>query len=241
LVALFLVNLMHTELAYVRRDADGKVERTWKKSSTESAPLLASFLTNGAAINLLRLRDKSRAPAGASAACDCCHGAAVLELIASRSFWREALHHLKSIASEARKLSLMSTITTVAVGVTEQFRVGAVALHFERGQHPGDIFKSVQQQLRWCSSCADERIELTTLLGGSNQHDKWRAQLDVVDTAPGTVYRDELCIQLDTVADVGKPVRYFVPDAPVAAAAAHIAESPYLLPPSNHWHKKTYG
>jgi hypothetical protein len=56
------------------------------------------------------------------------------------------------------------------------------------------------------------------------------------------VYRDELCLQLDTEADVGKPVRYFVSDAPVAAAAAaHTAESPYVLPPSDHWRKKTYG
>jgi hypothetical protein len=116
---------------------------------------------NGAAVNLLRFRDKSRAPAGASASCDCCQGAAVLELIASKSFWREALHHLQSIASEARKRSLMSTITTVAVGVTEQFRVGVVALHFALGQQPGDIFESVKQQLRWCGSCADERIELS--------------------------------------------------------------------------------
>jgi hypothetical protein len=115
-----------------------------------------------------------------------------------------------------------------------------VALHFALRQQPGDIFESVKQQLR-CGSCADERIELSTLLGSSSSHDKWRAQLGFVDTAPGTVYRYELCLQLDTEEDVGKPVRCFVPDAPVAAAAAHMAEGPYVLPPSDHWRKKTYG
>jgi hypothetical protein len=237
----------HTYVRYVK----GKVERRWTApdqtlvSATgqplELATVPKAVLKNGAAINLLRLSDKSVAAGGAGTACDCCCGAALLELVAGKSFWHEALRRVHTIASKHRTCSIASTITTVAVGVTEQYRLGDVALHFEDAQQPGDIYKGVQQQLHWCDLCARERITLSRKqTDASNQIGKWHAHRDVVDAAPGTVYRDELCIQPDTERDVGKPVRCCVCNAH-ATPVVQTAVSPLVLPPSKHWHKHVFG
>jgi hypothetical protein len=221
------------------------------------------FNTKGKAKNglqnlLLRIGRKSSIPAGrctcAADAIELGTDAALLEATIQKSRWRKVVARAgaehESHKDDGNKSLILSTVSTVAVAVTAQYSLAGVAFRVAEPLPPGDLALGWQQAVHWCDACAQHRIRVEPhMIDNSDKHAVWNMLLDKLEREPGTVFIDELFVNLqkpegeeECARDVRKLVTWVPAEAAAAAAApvAHDAAQSHVLAPSAAWHERKF-
>ena len=214
-------------------------------------------LTNGAQNLILRIKCKSCVPAGvcscAADAVDLDTDAALLEAAIHKPLWRRVVQGAGAKAQLARRTRVCKIplkVSTVAVAVTAQYSLGGVGFRFPETLQPGYLAYSWQQQVHWCNACTHHRISIDPhLREGADKHSMWGFLVDDLEREPGTVFIDELYINLqmpegeeECARDVRKPVTWVPAEAAAAALPVHVhdAAQSHVLPPSAAWLERKF-
>eukprot|EP00953_Heterococcus_sp_UTEX-ZZ885_P028361 15134-Heterococcus_DN1.PRE.1 len=197
---------------------------------------------NGLQNLIMRITDKSSVPVNmcscAADAIELGSDAAVLEAIIQKHLWRSVVQRAGALAESHKpgdkKSLILSTTSTVAVTVTAQ---AAAAWRLGIGLAKRD---ALVQRLH----TAPHRVE-PHIIDNPDKHAVWNILLDEIQREPGTVFIDELFVNLQVqegadkcARDQRKPVRCAAV-MPTHAAAVHTAQSPYVIACSSYWHTKT--